>query len=52
MKNLIGIMIGYSNLVLDRMTADDPKRPDVDEIRKAGESAAVLLDDWEALSTR
>ena len=52
MKNLIGIMIGYSNLVLDRMAADDPKRSDVDEIRKAGESAAVLLNDWEAISTR
>ena len=39
------------------MPADDPKRPDIDEIRKAGESAVVLLNDWDAqpietLSTR
>ncbi len=52
MKNLIGMMIGNSNLVLDGMPADDPKRCDVDEIRKAGESAVVLLNEWEALSTR
>jgi signal transduction histidine kinase len=52
MKNLIGIMLGYSNLLLDGMPADDPKRSDIDEIRKAGESAVVLLDDWEAVSRR
>jgi signal transduction histidine kinase len=52
MKNLIGIMLGYSNLVLDGMPADDPRRSDIDEIRKAGESAVVLLDDWEAVSRR
>jgi hypothetical protein len=48
MKNMLGIVIGYSNLVLDEMTADDPKRGDVDEIRKAGESALALLDHWDA----
>ncbi len=52
MKNLIGIMIGFSNLVLEAMPADDPNRADVDEIRKAAESSIVLLNDWEALSTR
>ena len=41
MKNLIGIIIGYSNLLLDEMPAADPRRPDVDEIRKAGEGALV-----------
>lgn len=46
MKNMLGIVIGYSNLLLDEMAADDPKRPDVDEIRKAGEDAVVLLDNW------
>lgn len=48
MKNLLGIVIGYSNLMLDEMPADDPKRGDLDEIRKAGEGAIVLLDDWKA----
>jgi hypothetical protein len=48
MKNMLGIIIGYSNLLLDEMTADDPKRTDVDEIRKAGESAIALLVNWHA----
>jgi signal transduction histidine kinase len=48
MKNMLGIIIGYSNLLLDEMPADDPKRPDVDEIRKAGETAVALLNSWDA----
>lgn len=54
MKNLMGIIVGYSNLLLDEMPVDDPKRADLDEIRKAGESAIVLLNDWNArqVSTR
>jgi signal transduction histidine kinase len=48
MKNMLGIIIGYSSLLLDEMPADDPRRPDVDEIRKAGESALALLKDWSA----
>ena len=46
MKNMLGIVIGYSNLLLDEMPADDPRRGDVDEIRKAGDKALVLLDTW------
>ena len=48
MKNLMGIIIGYSNLLLDETLADDPNRADLDEIRKAGENAVVLLNDWYA----
>ena len=44
MKNMLGIIIGYSNLLLDDMPANDPRRPDVDEIRKAGEAAVALLE--------
>ena len=44
MKNLLGIIIGYANLLLDEMPADDPRRADIDEIRKAGESALVLVE--------
>ena len=44
MKNMLGIIIGYSNLLLDDMAADDPRRADVDEIRKAGEVALSLLE--------
>ena len=47
MKNMLGIVIGYSNLLLDEFPADDPKRGDVEEIRKAGESALALLDTWD-----
>ena len=46
MKNMLGIVIGYSNLLLDEMPADDSRRGDVDEILKAGERALVLLDHW------
>lgn len=48
MKNMLGIIIGYSSLLLDEMPADDPKRADVDEIRKAGDTALALLDSWQA----
>ena len=48
MKNMLGIVIGFSNLLLDEMTADDPRRADVDEIRKAGENALALLDEWQS----
>jgi hypothetical protein len=48
MKNMLGIIIGYSTLLLDEMSPDDPKRADVDEIRKAGDAAVALLDSWNA----
>ena len=52
MKNMLGIVIGYANLVLDDMPDDDPRRPDVDEIRKAGESALSLVETWSAKTPR
>lgn len=51
MKNMLGIIIGYGNLLLDEMPADDPKRADVDEICKAGDAALVLLDKWHAAAS-
>jgi len=45
---MLGIIIGYASLLLDDMPPDDPKRPDVDEIRKAGEGALALLNHWSA----
>lgn len=48
MKNMLGIVIGYANLLLDEIPAEDPKRTDIDEIRKAGENALALLDRWDA----
>lgn len=46
MKNMLGIIIGYSNLLLDEMPSGDPKRADVEEIRKAGDKALTILDKW------
>lgn len=48
MKNMLGIVIGYSNLVLEDMPRDDKHRPDLEEIRKAGEKALALLEGWHA----
>ena len=46
MKNLLGVIIGYSNLLLDEMPADDPRRADIEEILKAGEGALALVNKW------
>jgi hypothetical protein len=46
MKNYLGIVIGYSNLVLDELPPEDPRRTDIDEIRKAGEAALALIERW------
>jgi hypothetical protein len=46
MKNLLGIVIGYSNLLLEETSADDSRRADLEEIRKAGEAALALLQEW------
>ena len=46
MKNLLGIVIGYSNLLLDEMAQDDPRRADVEEILKAGQAALKMIENW------
>jgi signal transduction histidine kinase len=47
MKNLLGIIIGYSTLMLDEIPEGDPLRADLDEIRKAGEGALALVENWD-----
>jgi hypothetical protein len=47
MKNLLGIIIGYSYLLLEEVPPDDPKRSDLAEIRNAVESAIARLNDWD-----
>ena len=47
MKNLLGIVIGYADLLLDDMPAGDSRRADVEEIRKAGGGALALLEEWD-----
>ena len=46
MKNQLGIVIGFTNLLLDEMPPDDPRRGDLDEVRKAGETALAILNSW------
>lgn len=46
MKNQLGIVLGFSNLLLDDMAPDDPRRADLDEVRKAGEAALAILNNW------
>jgi len=46
MKNYLGIVIGYTNLLLEELAPEDPHRADVDEIRKAGEAALARMAKW------
>jgi hypothetical protein len=48
MKNMLGVVVGYANLLMTEMPASDPKRADVAEILRAGESALALLEKWSA----
>ena len=48
MKNMLGVVVGYANLLLADMPPDDAKRPDIEEILRAGETALALLEKWKA----
>ena len=41
-NNLLTTVLGYSDMALSQLSAHDPIREDIDEIRKAGERAANL----------
>ena len=41
-NNLLTVILGYSGVVLNKLTADHPLCPEVQEIQKAGERAAAL----------
>lgn len=41
-NNLLTAIAGYSTFLLKNLSPDDPNRPDVEEIKKAGERAAEL----------
>jgi two-component system cell cycle sensor histidine kinase/response regulator CckA len=41
-NNLLTIINGYSNLLLQRISPDDPSRESLEEIHKAGERSAAL----------
>ena len=48
MKNVLGVVVGYANLLLAEIPQGDPKRADVEEILRAGETALELLEQWSA----
>jgi two-component system cell cycle sensor histidine kinase/response regulator CckA len=41
-NNILSVIVGFAQFVLDGLPADSPQRADVMEIREAGERAAVL----------
>ena len=43
LKNYIAIILGYSDLLLEEMPADDPRIDDLREIHKAATAAAALI---------
>ena len=45
LKNHLSIIIGFCDLLLGDLDADDPKRVDIQEMRKAGQAALELLPD-------
>jgi signal transduction histidine kinase len=45
MKNQLGIILGFSELLLDEMTAGDPRRADIQEIHVAAGRMMELLSD-------
>jgi signal transduction histidine kinase len=51
-NNLLTAISGYTGLLLEQMDAADPLRGDVEEVRKAGESAASLTQQLLAFSRR
>jgi PAS domain S-box-containing protein len=41
-NNLLGVILGYTEFLLDRLGPDDAQRKDVEQIQKAGTRAALL----------
>jgi len=50
MKNQLGIILGYATMLIDEMAAEDPRRADLQEVRKAAEEALKLLEGWASSS--
>ena len=43
LKNHLAIIVGFCDLLLGDMTDNDPKRADIQEMRKAGQAALDML---------
>jgi len=50
LNNLMTVVTGYSELLLTRMPAADPMRPDIEKVHRAGERAADLTRELLAFS--
>lgn len=50
LKNHLSIIVGFCDLVLADMPPEDPKRADIEEMKKAGRAALDLLADPSARS--
>lgn len=48
LKNHLAIVIGFCDLLLGDLPQDDPKRVDIQEMRKAGQAALELIPDLSA----
>jgi two-component system, cell cycle sensor histidine kinase and response regulator CckA len=51
-NNLLTAVLGYAELVLESLPPDDARRPDIEEIRRAGEKAVGLTRQLLAFSRR
>ncbi|GAB4238051.1 MAG: hypothetical protein OHK0028_15510 [Deltaproteobacteria bacterium] len=52
LNNLMTVVTGYCELLLARLPAGDPVRPDIEKVRRAGERAADLTRELLAFSRR
>ena len=43
LKNFLAIILGYADLLIEEMPADDPRMEDLSEIHKAASAAVTLL---------
>jgi signal transduction histidine kinase len=48
-KNQLGIVLGFSELLLAEFAPDNPHRPDIEEIEKAARAAVLLVDRLRAM---
>jgi PAS domain S-box-containing protein len=51
-NNLLGVILGYSELLLEAMDAADPQRKELEQIRKAADSAVSITRQLLALGRR
>lgn len=52
LNNMLGPLVGYSELILTKMPGDDPQRKRVERINKAAQDAAEVIQDLLALARR